>query len=241
MKALIGILTLILMSAQVWADRIGGEEACVILADSTVGEENCLFVKAPQRARLEEWIKGRPLVALDEIRGIPEGSKQIYRFILYAAEKTTDEEFFDLTLEVLRLYSEGEVNKEALQAVLMPPDEKAGLLDVRFRDARIQALLKLVLKKLPPDDPFYIGVQKTLSGEAAKAVSDNGQNYYSKRYVSMAAEALKEKKTRNGSSNSNTDREDSSHLNAKVWPWVFTILVVSVIVGVYFRLRKRTT
>ena len=239
MKIILCFLVAVILSDNSWAEPISPDDAVRILAAAKVEEDGGLSFAAGEWRKLDQWIEGRPLDALAELLRSPSASSLLERFILYAARDTTDNEFLEISITALRLYKEGKADRGALEAVLMPPNSKAGLLDVKFRDQRVQLLLKEVLEKLPPNDGYRDRVQNIISGEGARTVLQDTQDYFPKQYVSMANETLRDLRPKNASSNPDGSNHHSSNWNVKLLQVVVITLILLCILVVYLKLHMR--
>ena len=250
MKIFIALTLLVFTVLPSRAERIAASEAVKMFAASQVDETGSLCMNPEFYPKLDEWTKGRALEALDELTNSVGGAKLVHRFIHFSAERTTDAEFLDICLEVLRLYTLDKADRNALDAALVPPSEKLGLLDVSFRDPRVFELLPKVAKKLPPKDVLRPYIEDTLSGQGAKNVLENHMEY-PRRYRTLAATALNGHGSASGvrhahdiaESRSNQSRLGDSSFPAsdqgRLWLWLMVPVTLVPLTWLLFRLKRR--
>jgi len=220
------------------AEVITTDEAVRLLDATEIMEGGGLGYNSPDAYnKLKPWIQGHSLEIIREFLGDPAKAKQLPNLVILVAGNSTDDEFLQVSLEALRGFSEGKVDEKTLSAVLMPHEDKSGLLDVNFRDQRVASALKACLSRLPPTNNLAICIQSILSGEAAKDVLENESHFFPARYVPLAAEALKATTSRHGNAPiQDVPRSELPRGKGNLWQW---ILVIPVILLVWLGLRAR--
>lgn len=171
---------------------IATAEAVKLLEQTELVEGGSLYCKVPYSYRqLGQWIQGRSLEVTREFINDPSKEKLVPNLVALSACNSSDEEFLQVSVEILNAFAEGKVNDAAFRVVIMGGAEKNGILDVNYRNERVASALRACLHKLPQDDPFAGCIRDTLSGQGAKNVLDNQGKQFPRRYEQLAEDALK--------------------------------------------------
>ena len=125
-----------------------------------------------------------------EFLGDPSHTKMMPRLVHLIAEYSSDEEFLQVSIEGLNGFADNKADEKTLRALLMPGEDKAGLLDVHFRDQSVQSALKKCLKHGIGDPSYASMINRTLSGDGAKDVLEWAGAGFPKRYERLALQAI---------------------------------------------------
>lgn len=173
------------------------------------------------------------------------------RAVIVASATLDDGHFYRVSLNALQRFADGKASEMELEKILIPDPDKRGLLNVHFRDGRLQSVLKKCLDR-GITDPNYVNlVNHILSGEGAKSVLINMGSGVPERFGPLAKKALSNTAGISDSGQSNPDSTSQSIQKSKsveqdtvgmtelrsIWLWIGGGLIASSIVA--WRLLNR--
>ena len=193
MQNIIIILLMISFWVPARAAILTTDEAARLLKATEIGEDGGLSYSSGEAySKLPQWIKNNDMIeVIHEFLGRDSQNEVMPSLVHLIAKYSSDKEFLQVDLEVLRSFSAGKADEMTLHAALMPHEDKSGILDVNFCDERVATALRECLKKLPHEAAMASNIRAILSGEGARNVLENDIGFFPARYMPLAAAALR--------------------------------------------------
>ena len=163
---------------------------CHICEDGGTAYESNGKLSRSERDAFREWFKTTedPVAVISRL--VPDDSKRATAVVI-AAEEFDDNQFYRVSLNALHRFADGEAGQEELQKVLMPGEQKNGLLAAHYRDPVLQSTLKRCLDRGISNPNFVSYANAILSGQAAKDVIEWQGAGFKESYARLAEKALK--------------------------------------------------
>jgi len=189
---------------------------CFIGEDGGIGYKREGNLSMAERDDFCEWFKTTedPLAKISRL--VADDSLRATAVVISSVE-LDDDHFYHVSLNALQRFADGEAGQNELRRILMPGDEKAGLLAVHFRDRGLQSTLKKCLDRGISDPAYVSYANAILSGEAAKNVIDSPNDGNAERYVHLAENALK--------------NQDGFKRDSKPRPWLRQVATTTMETG----------
>jgi hypothetical protein len=189
---------------------------CHICEDGGTAYESNGKLSRAERDAFREWFKTTedPVAVISRL--VPDDSKRATAVVI-AAEEFDDNQFYRVSLNALHRFADGEAGQKELQKVLMPGEQKNGLLAAHYRDPVLQSTLKRCLDRGISNPNYVSYANAILSGQAAKDVIEWGGAGFQERYVRLAEKALK--------------NEDGFKRDPKPRPWLQQVATTTREVG----------
>ena len=226
---------LTMLSAEIPSDSRIVEilKSCHVLEDTGTGFDKEANLAPGEMNGFYAWFtkSDDPLAVLNNL---VTDEKMRSTAVVVASEALDDIHFYQVSLSALKRFADGEASERELKKILLPDMDKRGLLDVHFRDERLQSVLKKCLAR-SISDPNYVNlVNNILSGEGAKSVLRSMGSGVSERYGPLAKKALNNTLDAPGSKKSTPSATEQSiklteilqeqtperNKLRRIWPWL---------------------
>jgi hypothetical protein len=214
---------------------------CHVCEDGGTAYESENKLPLTERRDFLEWFKNTedPVAAISRL--VADDSQRATAIVI-AAEELDDQHFYRVSLNALQRFADGKAGQNELQRVLMPGEEKRGLLAVNYRDSVLQSTLKRCLDRGIVNPSYASYATAILSGQGAKDVIEYQDQGFAKRYVGLAEKALKNQDVLKRASKPRPWLQQLTATAPEVgtgWFWFVVITAVTITTCGIYKIRSR--